>query len=552
MGSISSNIVSVRLSLLLAILFSSCSLIFQLGHGAPIKIPDLTKCHPATDKSVVGPPTSLTFHCCLPVPNKDIVDFSFDKYPAVKRIRRPAQRASKEYVKKLEKAYKLMKALPTDDPRSFAKQADVHCAFCNGAYKQLGNNITLQVHFSWLFLPWHRWYLYFHERILGSLIGDEDFALSFWNWDDQEDGGNVMPPMFVKNGSSIYDEKRNQNHLPPTLVRLNVLSTTTNDSVVIQENLNHMYQSIVTASTTELFMGGAYRVGIDDSNSSVLSAPLGGSLENDVHNAIHFWTGNPALSLFQNMGTFSTAARDPIFFAHHSNVDRLWNVWKSIPGGRRVDYTDPDFLDAEFLFYDENANPVRVKVRDALDSSKLGVHYKSVKSDKLWKNFAPQSVTNGTTSTTSSDVKEIGSEDESSKESIELGKKLSAWVKRPSKPSAEFVKSKGVKTATELEEVLVIQGLELPSDTFVQLVFFVNMPDADDMTKTSGAEYVGTFNSIQRLGDSTHKKNLKFEIGDNLKRIGIDNTEKVLVTIVVETRGKDVDATIKGMKIEWQ
>ena len=27
-----------------------------------------------------------------------------------------------------------------------------------------------------------RFYLYFHERILGKLIGDDTFALPFWNW----------------------------------------------------------------------------------------------------------------------------------------------------------------------------------------------------------------------------------------------------------------------------------------------------------------------------------------------------------------------------------
>ena len=70
---------------------------------------------------------------------------------------------------------------------------------------------------------------------------------------------NVIPAMFAKNGSSLYDAKRNPSHLPPYLVRLSALSNTTNNSVVINENLNQMYQAMVTASTAELFMGKAYR-----------------------------------------------------------------------------------------------------------------------------------------------------------------------------------------------------------------------------------------------------------------------------------------------------
>ena len=41
------------------------------------------------------------------------------------------------------------------------------------------------------------------------------------------------------------------------------------------------------------------------------------------------------------MGSVATAAQDPIFYLHHSNVDRLWNLWLAQGGGR----TDP-LLDA--------------------------------------------------------------------------------------------------------------------------------------------------------------------------------------------------------------
>jgi hypothetical protein len=48
----------------------------------------------------------------------------------------------------------------------------VHCAYCNELYQYSfnGSPYPLQVHGSWFFLPWHRLYLHFHERILISLL----------------------------------------------------------------------------------------------------------------------------------------------------------------------------------------------------------------------------------------------------------------------------------------------------------------------------------------------------------------------------------------------
>lgn len=45
-------------------------------------------------------------------------------------------------------------------------------------------------------------------------------------------------------------------------------------------------------------------------------------------------------------------------------MDRIWNIWKTVPEGIRGDFTDEDWLESSFLFYDENNNLVRVKVKD--------------------------------------------------------------------------------------------------------------------------------------------------------------------------------------------
>ncbi|KAK4420638.1 Polyphenol oxidase B, chloroplastic [Sesamum alatum] len=116
------------------------------------------------------------------------------------------------------KAIKCMKKLEEDDPsdpRGFMPQANIHYACCNGTYtydSQIGQDrFTLQVHDSWLFYPFHRSYLYFYRRILGKLIDDPSFALTFWNWDNAK--GMRIPKFFCDPNSTLYDYKRNQKYL---------------------------------------------------------------------------------------------------------------------------------------------------------------------------------------------------------------------------------------------------------------------------------------------------------------------------------------------------
>src|SRR5258708_29584453 len=68
----------------------------------------------------------------------------------------------------LDAAVAAMKALRPSDPRNWANQANIHNNHCP--------------HSNWLFLPWHRAYLYYFEEICRELSGMSDFALPYWNW----------------------------------------------------------------------------------------------------------------------------------------------------------------------------------------------------------------------------------------------------------------------------------------------------------------------------------------------------------------------------------
>lgn len=173
--------------------------------------PNLTTCH--SSFSHMHRPV----YCCPPKRESEepIIDFQFpDPTKQPIRVRKPAHLVDKVFIAKYNKAITIMKSLPYDDPRSFMHQANIHCLFCTGSYNQQHSNSLFKIHRSWLFFPWHRMMIYFHERILGSLIEDDTFALPFWNWDSPE--GMVIPDMFL-NGSFV-DIERDISHLPPKVV----------------------------------------------------------------------------------------------------------------------------------------------------------------------------------------------------------------------------------------------------------------------------------------------------------------------------------------------
>ncbi|GLJ28916.1 hypothetical protein SUGI_0570310 [Cryptomeria japonica] len=153
--------------------------------------PDLSKCQYPTDLPSCA---SVKGGCSPPFIEGTIpVNFTFPTTSLPMRTRKAAHLLDEESIEK-----KLMKKLPADDPRSFTQQAKLHCAYCNGAYP-MGSS-EFQVDGSWSFAPFHHWYLYFYERILGSLIQDDTFALPFWNSDAEE--GMQIPPIYTDKCSS--------------------------------------------------------------------------------------------------------------------------------------------------------------------------------------------------------------------------------------------------------------------------------------------------------------------------------------------------------------
>jgi Common central domain of tyrosinase/Polyphenol oxidase middle domain len=253
-------------------------------------------------------------------------------------LRKSASALTPAELTKLQSAYAALRALPASDKRTWILQADMHALFCDSC-----NNSPQDIHGSWQFFPWHRAYLYYYERILGSLVGDlNNFRIPYWDWENVR----TLPPSYRSPGSSanpLWDGTRNSGmagggNLP------------SGDGTVSRINTLDMITDFAT-------FGG--------------TASFGGALENDPHGTIHMDVGQSAPP-FHDMGNLGYAARDPLFFAHHCNIDKLWSAWNELAGGTGLppdaykNPSDPAFLNTRWSFYDENQQVVSISAGDVL------------------------------------------------------------------------------------------------------------------------------------------------------------------------------------------
>ncbi|GJM93002.1 hypothetical protein PR202_ga09513 [Eleusine coracana subsp. coracana] len=492
----------------------------KAGSGGPI-VTDLRWCGKPDPLKHPAPP----FQCCQPMTTSEPVNFTFPDPAEPLRTRRPAHEAGSEHMAKYRRAVALMKALPRSDPRSFYQQANVHCAYCSGAYRQAGHpELPLQIHFTWLFFPFHRAYLYFFERIAAKLLGDPGFALPFWSWDVPE--GMRIPDEFADPASPLYNARRNPRHLPPKVNDLEFLDAESNytDEQQIQRNLWVMHKQMITnARLPSLFLGQPYHAG--DS-----AMPGAGTVELCPHNTMHLWAGDISNPNVEDMGVYYSAGRDPIFYPHHANIDRLWDAWRHIMrttngNQTKVDFTDPDWLDSSLLFYDEDARLVRVAVRDMLDVGKLRYTYDGV--GLPWLNARPP---------TSPGVNSKRNHLKSVAFPVSLDVAVTVEVTRPQPPRSRQ------------EEVLVVEGIEANNADYVKFDVYVNAMEYHKV-RPGGRELAGTFVTLKQPGGErdTMKTSMRVALSELLEDLGAGRDNNIAVTLV-PVRGK---VRIGGLRIEY-
>ncbi len=202
-----------------------------------------------------------------------------------------------------------------------------------------------QAHGKPAFLPWHRAYLYRVELALRDT--GHDVMLPWWDWVTVR----KVPPAYEDTGATnpLYSAAISKQALEqgqgagngradPEQERLAGIPNTIREP-------GRPETRIPTAGEVEQVMAytdySSFRPNLED-----------------CHNNVHVWVGG-------HMGALPFAAYDPIFWAHHCMIDRLWRMWQL----RHPQASFPENVAVEVM------EPFNLTARDVLDPTTLGYDY---------------------------------------------------------------------------------------------------------------------------------------------------------------------------------
>jgi tyrosinase len=222
---------------------------------------------------------------------------------AVLRHRKSVTSLTADEVSALRTAITNMLAL--SDDRGFEYWAGIH-----------GLPLPIScTHGSALFLPWHRAYLYYFEQYLldvmpaGTLV-----SLPWWDWSTQAG----IP--------ASYADENLPDGAPNPLASAPISGIP--DRQFSDENVPKADQTFRQPGPTGPGQGS-------DGLPSAAEVAAVMALEDfddftfqleDLHNRVHVWTGG-------TMSEIPLAAFDPVFWAHHTMIDRLWAIWQQAHPG---------------------------------------------------------------------------------------------------------------------------------------------------------------------------------------------------------------------------
>lgn len=270
----------------------------------------------------------------------------------------------------------VMQSRPPTEVTSWAYQAEVHGMRVQSAPDAFRHQCQ---HRTWYFLPWHRIYLHYFERIVRAALDEVpelpddvnevkgSWALPYWDYSRGEDS-RMLPRAFREeklpgtgDDNPLHTELRNAN-----LMRGGRL---TREFTLIAAALSEpFFAARALPGRTAAFGGAMTR---KNHGGDPEGAP--GALENTPHNVIH---GEVGLAPGGLMRDVSLAALDPVFWVHHSNIDRVWVEW--LEQGGRSNPAETAWLDLRFDFHDETGAEVQKSAAEVVDIEALGYEYEAV------------------------------------------------------------------------------------------------------------------------------------------------------------------------------
>ena len=376
----------------------------------------------------------------------------------------------------LKRGIAVMKSLPAADRRSWTFQAAIHGTpddaaaakeplFRQCVHTKKDQDAALE------FLPWHRAFLHFFERILRWAANDPGLMLPFWDWTAHP----FVPEPY---------------RFPADPV------------------LNPLYEPSRQANDGRRLSDKVVRVdagnGLDTREFASPDAPgFSEQLENSPHGNVHDEVGG------ENglMGSVPTAAGDPIFWVHHANVDRLWDVWLN-RGGGRTNPVDSSFLGKTYTFADETGGTSAVTVRDIISSARLGYRYEGVPAPAVQPVAEQPPKPAGPRVVATSGPPDRGEEDLSKLPAKPLGfkeERVPLSTIKGARPALTQALPGGTPAGRPPRVVVAVEGLAADRVSGIIYGVYVNLPPGERSDDVLERHYVGSINFFGKTRSEARK-----------------------------------------------
>jgi hypothetical protein len=195
------------------------------------------------------------------------------------------------------------------------------------------------------FLPWHRLFVYYFERIVRQVSGRGDFTLPYWNYTSSDPAKRgVLPRQFILPNDPVFGSLYRPER-----------SSLANSGLPIQQGQPGDPMDISDAM-------------LKTSYSNVNSVQgFCRAIDSGIHGRIHVLVGTS-----KGMGAVPYACRDPLFWVHHSNIDRMWVSWNKYGN---TNPTTATWASKAFVFADANGSGVTRKLSSAFNAGNMGYTY---------------------------------------------------------------------------------------------------------------------------------------------------------------------------------
>lgn len=249
----------------------------------------------------------------------------------------------------LRDAYAKMQALKAADNRSWIYWAEYHGFDRYDCWHHAGTGAPPGREYPYdLFLPWHRAYLLHFEHVVRDQ--NPQAIPPWWDWTSAGSHAQGIPRAYTEaqvNG------------------RPNPLASGPMPRIPHEEDVTHTTRShgppgqLPRMSRPTPEPEGEPLPSVE--SVLALSSYVDFSMQlQNIHDAVHGWVGG-------QMGVIATAAFDPIFWAHHTMIDRLWYQWQLRHG---VSNIPPHYAEKTLA-------PFGMTVAEVLDVRALGYDYAS-------------------------------------------------------------------------------------------------------------------------------------------------------------------------------